>query len=342
MAVPYTFATVPGGTSIPLQWLDDNFSYLDSAINLTNPVISGTISFNGIPISAVTGTGNWVLSNSPTLTAPNLGIPTAIDLTNATNLPLLTGISGFGAGVSAALALPAGASGGIYLIGSPLGTPSSITLTNATGLPLTTGVTGVLPVTNGGTGLGFIGAAGTVLTSTGAGATWAPGPASANILGGAASQIVYQSAPNTTGFIANGSLGQVLQSNGFGIPFWGLVSLTVNVSGILPIANGGTGVNALGANVQAALSSNTNSPGGMVTYNGVVGTQTTVAGSTSGTITISAPAVAGIRTQTLTPASGEIMVNEAVTPSVDNVTTNKIRITVAGTTYYILCTTSPL
>jgi hypothetical protein len=41
-----------------------------------------------------------------------------------------------------------------------------------------------------------------------------------NLLGGAASQLVYQSGVNTTAFIANGSAGQYLQSNGSSAPSW--------------------------------------------------------------------------------------------------------------------------
>jgi hypothetical protein len=43
---------------------------------------------------AVTGSGGIVLSTSPTLTTPVLGTPTSITLTNATGLPLATGVTG--------------------------------------------------------------------------------------------------------------------------------------------------------------------------------------------------------------------------------------------------------
>ena len=42
-----------------------------------------------------------------------------------------------------------------------------------------------------------------------------------NVVGGAASQLLYQSAANTTSFLANGTSGQVLKSNGSSAPSWG-------------------------------------------------------------------------------------------------------------------------
>jgi len=44
--------------------------------------------------STATGTGSVVLATSPTLTTPNLGTPSAATLTNATGLPLTTGVTG--------------------------------------------------------------------------------------------------------------------------------------------------------------------------------------------------------------------------------------------------------
>jgi hypothetical protein len=80
-------------------------------------------------ISDETGTGALVFADSPTLT-----------LTNATGLPLATGISGLGSGIATALGVNVGSAGAPVLFGGAGGTPSSLTLTNATGLP-TTGIT---------------------------------------------------------------------------------------------------------------------------------------------------------------------------------------------------------
>ena len=124
--------------------------------------ISGTlpVANGGTGVTSSTGSGNNVLSTSPTLVTPILGTPTSGTLTSCTGLPLTTGVTGTlpvangGTGVTSSTG-----SGNNVLSTSPvlvtpaLGTPSSGTLTSCTGLPLTSGVTGTLPVANGGTGV---------------------------------------------------------------------------------------------------------------------------------------------------------------------------------------------
>ena len=107
--------------------------------------------------------------NSPTLVTPNLGTPSAATLTNATGLPISTGVSGLGTGVATFLGTPSSAnlasavtdetgSGALVFANSPtlttpnLGTPSALTLTNATGLP----VSGIVASTSASVGVGTI------------------------------------------------------------------------------------------------------------------------------------------------------------------------------------------
>jgi hypothetical protein len=143
---------VPAGKKLLVFSDGTNFYTIESA-NLTGvlAVVNG-----GTGVTTSTGTGNTVLSASPTLVTPILGTPTSGNLANCTFPTLNQNTTGTAAGLSATLAVASGGTGVTTSTGSgnnvlstsptlvtpALGTPTSGNLANCTFPTLNQNTTG--------------------------------------------------------------------------------------------------------------------------------------------------------------------------------------------------------
>jgi len=237
-------ATVPSIFSIAGSPITSSGTLAMTYSGTALPVANGGTGITAFGTGVATALGvNVGSAGSPVVNAGVLGTPSSGTLTNATGLPISSGVSGLASGIATFLTTPTSANlaatltdetgtGAAVFATSPtlvtplLGTPTSGVATNLTGLPLTTGVTGTLPVANGGTGQT------SNFTQYG---------------------VVYAPTTTTLGNTGAGTTTTVLHGNVGGAPSYSAVSLTADVSGTLPVANGGTGITSLGTGVATFL-----------------------------------------------------------------------------------------
>lgn len=245
----------------------------DAAVGVTSITASTTtnygLSLSGGTINAASPTGTIAITG--TLAVPIANI-TATGTPSSTTFLAGNGTWAVppGAGTITGVTTTGSAINGLSLTGGGTSGSVNVALTGTlSGVSLTTAVSGTLPIANGGTNATATPTSGAVAYGTGTAYAFTAAGTSGQVLTSAGSGAPTWTTPTTgtvTSITASTTAVNGLSLSGGTITGTGTiaitgsisgVSLTTAVSGILPVANGGTGASTLaGANIAVTNASN--------------------------------------------------------------------------------------
>jgi hypothetical protein len=264
-----TYYTIDGGT----EWEVGLGTYTSSGTTLSRDTVLASSAGGTTKVTLSAGTKNVFVTypadkaiyDDASGNVIALGTPASATLTNATGLPLTTGVTGTLPIANGGTNLTTYTTGDIVYASATntLNKLADVAIGNALisggvgvapsygKIGLTTHVSGTLPIANGGTGTTSTTFANLTTNVTG---TLPVANGGTNLTTYTQGDIVYASAANTLGKLADVATGNSLISGGVGgDPSWGKIGLTTHVSGTLPVANGGTGITSLGTGIATFL-----------------------------------------------------------------------------------------